>query len=327
MSGKFINLRNPYIFAEHLLTCLTVNSPVLALRNQDRAVQSENIRQLIAGCILLSVFSSGCGTVFRTPLEKANEILAGKGFEFVLFKSERFDLVGFVKNRGGSEDTLVVYIEGDGFAWKNRSTVSDDPTPKNLLVLQLAALDAGAKVCYLGRPCQFVGGDLSGCNRKYWTTHRYSEEVIAAADEAISRIRETVGADKIGLIGYSGGGSLAALIAARRTDTAWLATIAANLDHSAWTSYHDVTPLSGSLNPADVTQNLQSVPQIHFVGGKDDNVPEFIVKSYLKRMTDPSRTKIVVLSEYTHDCCWVQGWTRLQKQITVLKQERRQYGH
>ena len=45
-------------------------------------------------------------------------------------------------------------------------------------------------------------------------------------------------------------------------------TIAAPLDHAAWTAQHNVQPLVGSLNPAD-SQELRKIPQVHFLGGKD----------------------------------------------------------
>ena len=47
---------------------------------------------------------------------------------------------------------ISVYIEGDGLAWISVSMPSPDPTPLNPVALQLAALDPGCNVVYLGRP-------------------------------------------------------------------------------------------------------------------------------------------------------------------------------
>jgi hypothetical protein len=44
---------------------------------------------------------------------------------------------------------------------------------------------------------------------------------------------------------------VASLVAARRHDVVRLVTVAGNLDHLAWTTLHGVSPLTGSLNPAD----------------------------------------------------------------------------
>ena len=48
------------------------------------------------------------------------------------------------------------------------------------------------------------------------------------------------------LIGYSGGGTLAWLMASRIPETTRVVTIAANLDIDEWTRIHGDSPLSGS---------------------------------------------------------------------------------
>lgn len=101
----------------------------------------------------------------------------------------------------------------------------------------------------------------------------------------------------------------------------------ANLNHAAWTSYHGVTTLSGSLNPADFATRLQSVPQIHFVGEKDDIIPESIARDYRSKMTDPSLTKIAVIPGYDHHCCWVQAWPRLQRWIADMNNKNKEANH
>ena len=101
------------------------------------------------------------------------------------------------------------------------------------------------------------------------------------------------------------------MIAERRDDVEELVTVAANLDHKAWTGLHDISPLEGSLNAADVAALIQNVPQVHFVGADDDNVTPAIAQSYLARMTDPSNTKIVVVEGMSHNCCWTEIWRDL----------------
>ncbi len=218
----------------------------------------------------------------------------------------------FGKKPGFSENALVVYIEGDGFAWKNRVALSADPTPKDPVGLRLAVQDQASTVLYLGRPCHYTGHTSSGCHPRYWSSHRYSPEVVGAVSDAIDQAKGMVQAAWVDLVGFSGGGAVAALLAAQRGDVFRLTTIGANLDHAAWTAYHQVTPLDGSLNPADFAMQLQTVPQIHFVGGKDIIVPESVVRAYRNRMTDPSLTQIRVIPEYDHHCCWVQSWHGLR---------------
>jgi hypothetical protein len=42
--------------------------------------------------------------------------------------------------------------------------------------------------------------------------------------------------------------------------------VAGNIDHRAITAHRKVTPMEGSLNPADVADRVRSIPQTHFVG-------------------------------------------------------------
>ena len=96
-----------------------------------------------------------------------------------------------------------------------------DPTPVNPLALQLALRDPSGAAVYLARPCQFVAApDKRECARAYWTEQRFSPAVIAASLEAISQLKQRYGAQRLVLVGYSGGGAVASLVAAQRGDVA-----------------------------------------------------------------------------------------------------------
>lgn len=102
-----------------------------------------------------------------------------------------------------------------------------------MLTLDLANKDPYRSVMYIARPCQYLPeGALKTCGPKLWPTNRFSEDVIAAINRGINHA--TSGNKNIALIGYLGEGTIAALLAARRTDVSWLITIAANLDHKSW---------------------------------------------------------------------------------------------
>jgi dienelactone hydrolase len=152
---------------------------------------------------------------------------------------------------------------------------------------------------------------VPGCNPLYWTSRRYSRQVLESLDQALNKAKADTAARKLLLIGYSGGGALAMLLAAQRRDVDAVITVAANLDHRAWTAHHGDTPLHGSLNAADFARRLQSVPQVHYAGEKDKRVPVSVILSYLERMDDRSRTMIEEVSDYDHECCWAEAWPRL----------------
>ena len=164
---------------------------------------------------------------------------------------------------------------------------------------------------FLGRPCQYIGASKPPCTLDYWTSHRYAPRIVAAIGQAIDRTKREMAAQSVVLIGYSGGGSVAALVARGRTDVKGLITVGANLDHRAWTSLHAVSPLSGSLNPADFAAELERIPQVHFVGAQDTIVPRSVVMAYVNKMSDPSRTRVLVIPGFSHGCCWIEGWPGL----------------
>ena len=215
----------------------------------------------------------------------------------------------FHRGLNSKQKRLVIYIEGDGLAWRRKHILSEDPTPRDPLALRLAAHDPGPAVLYIARPCQYqTGGPGTGCDPRYWSSHRYSEEVVAAVNFAIDwGVRQT-GAITISLIGYSGGGTVAVLVAARRHDVTGLATIAANLDHRLWTEMHNVSPLADSLNAANFTNAVDNIPQVHFTGAEDKIVPPAIAESYRTKFTDATMVEIRIVPDFDHRCCWEDAW-------------------
>ncbi|WP_199103428.1 alpha/beta fold hydrolase [Aquitalea sp. ASV11] len=206
---------------------------------------------------------------------------------------------------------LTVYIEGDGLAWLSPSTVSDDPTPLNPLALKLALSQPSGNAVYMARPCQYVPDSLSACPSRYWTQSRFAEEVIQASDHVLSQLKARAGATRLTIVGYSGGGAVAALLAARRNDVDKLITVAGNLDHQLWTDAKGLTPLSSSLNPATYSVQLSHVQQWHFVGSDDQVIPPAIAQQFAQRFPLAQRPRVIVLEGKDHHCCWEQDWPEL----------------
>ncbi|GLQ05108.1 hypothetical protein GCM10007924_03290 [Sneathiella chinensis] len=215
-----------------------------------------------------------------------------------------------------SAQTLAVYVEGDGFAWVTSSSPSLDPTPITPMGLKLAVQDARPAV-YLGRPCQYVRtGGSRDCGRKYWTSHRFAPEVVSATHTALDRLKAHFKVQQFELVGYSGGAAVAALVAARRTDVARLVTVAGNLDHATWTRDLRLSPLSGSLNPADAWQSLARLPQVHFVGGQDRVIGKKVAPAYLRRFPAGSDVRLIQKAAFDHACCWAENWPDLLQEVS-----------
>ena len=266
----------------------------------------------IFGLLMLLALTS---CISNSPAErqsKADLLVAGKGWQKLQLPTVDFVLTAYVPSIIRSSDTLTIYIEGDGLAWINASTPSFNPTPNNPLALKLALRDT-SPAAYLARPCQYVElSQSSNCSQKYWTHSRFSPEVIDATNQAIDQIKLRFNADKLMLVGYSGGGAVAALAAARRQDVIRLVTIAGNLDHRIWVKEHHLSPLSNSLNPADEWEKLQNIPQTHFVGGKDLNVGESVARGYAAKFPSSLTPSIVVIPNFDHHCCWEENWPNLK---------------
>lgn len=270
----------------------------------------------IHGCLALFCLNllavlllAGCGS--RDGRTLAYELASRVDLEPVTYLAHGFTLRGFLRlpDDADQSHTLVVYIEGDGHAYVNRYTPSKDPTPANPMSLRLALSDPSPALLYLGRPCQYTEDEP--CSMRYWTVDRYSPVAVDAMSIALDQAKRQTGAKSLFLVGYSGGGAVAVLLAARRSDVAGLATVAGNLNHAMWTSLHDVSPLRGSLNPLDDAKRLRHLPQVHFVGEDDRVVPLRVAESYMEQLGEYAPGRIVMVEGVDHNCCWPRLWPRL----------------
>jgi|GEM_PF-2701242 len=196
-----------------------------------------------------------------------------------------------------TDQVLTIVIEGDGRAHDRHGRASPDPTPDKAVGLELAKAWPGS-AAWLGRPCQYVQD--AACKPADWTTHRFSEEAVAMTDAAVSALMSRAQAERVVLVGWSGGGVMATLVAARRDDVAGLVTIAAPLDLAAWTRSRGLSPLQG-LDPADLPPITAA--QAHLTGAFDPLVRPAVVRETARRLAGP-QGQVETWPE-RHDCCWV----------------------
>jgi len=234
------------------------------------------------------------------------------GWQSVVIPAGDFDLAVAQRPGRGSSNVLTVYVEGDGLAYVAPGRRAMDPTPTDPLALRLALQHPGSgPVAWLARPCQY-GPRARNCRSDYWSIARFAPAVIDSAGAALDRLKaEAGGASRVILVGYSGGGALAALLAERRDDVAALVTIAANLDLGAWTAAHRLTPLSGSVDPAIDAARLSRLPQVHIVGGDDRTVSPAIARAFVAHMAADAPATIVIVPGQDHHCCWAARWPEL----------------
>jgi hypothetical protein len=250
----------------------------------------------------------------------ADKISQAAGWNKQTITTDKFILTAYNSKIQSGNKVLTIYIEGDGYAWINSSLASSNPTPINPLALKLALKHGKGNIAYLARPCQFINEDsFQECDKKYWTDARFSSEIIAANHQAINQLKEQFGASKLQLVGYSGGGAVATIIAAQRSDIVNLITVAGNLDHKAWTKARRISPLENSLNPADFWETLQNIPQVHFVGRDDRNITINVAESFISNFPEDKKPTIKIIDTFTHSCCWIDEWPMLLESTTFTE--------
>lgn len=237
----------------------------------------------------------------------ASVIAEKAGLRYSEIETSFFTLAAYL--RWGSVGDVSVYIEGDGFAYITPRRLSPDPTPLTPTALILASVDPAESVVYLARPCQFV--DLRkerNCLGKYWSSHRFAEEVISSYDQVLNRVKKSGRETRFHLVGYSGGGAVAVLLAARRDDIESVRTVAGYLDHVALNEAKGVAPLWGSLDPIKKASSLVGVPQVHYSGGRDKLIPRWVGASFVKMVGDAACARSVTVNQAEHEFGWKEFW-------------------
>lgn len=274
------------------------------------------------GMTLICLFLSGCLTTFSIPnpvlrAQQVSQLAKKAGWKEHSIDTDLFTLRAYSLKASPKVKTLTIYIEGDGLAWLSTNRPSANPSPRIPTGFNLALQHREkSAVAYLARPCQYVfNQEWRNCRSAYWTHLRFSPEVIAAMNQAVTYLKHYYHAKYIILVGYSGGGSIATLVAARRKDVIQLLTIAAVLDTDAWAKQKQLTPLYGSLNPAHEWKKVSSIPQTHWVGGKDTVVPKEVTYEFAKHFSATQKPKIIIIPQFDHVCCWEKEWGHLKLSV------------
>ncbi|MEO8304981.1 MAG: hypothetical protein ABI724_12750 [Betaproteobacteria bacterium] len=242
-----------------------------------------------------------------TPAERFDRRASALGLQATRLSGEGFTHRAYVAGMQPGSNTLHVYIEHDGTPWIDFDHVSDDPIPRRPFALELMAKDSGPRL-FLGRPCYFESRADSQCNPLVWTHGRYSTAVVSSMVTALRSFLSLHPYRYVVLVGYSGGGTLAWLMASRIPETTRVVTIAANLDVDEWAHIHGYSPLSGSLNPTLAPALAPSIDQLHYVGGRDTNVTPSVVGSFARRHPE---ARVIEIADFDHRCCWIERWPEL----------------
>ncbi|MCV6625900.1 MAG: hypothetical protein OIF38_07375 [Cellvibrionaceae bacterium] len=258
--------------------------------------------KFIVAWVLLAAAAviSACGSTFQYQRFADQQgwlrlVLNGQGFQHLAL----YDSAELETKR------LRVYLEGDGSPWRYGRYPSADPTAKRPLALQLMALDSTSRL-YLARPCYHILN--KACTSDLWTAERYSAAVVNSMLSALAEFRRKHHFSEVEIVAYSGGATLAVLMADKIPGLRRIITLAGNLDTAQWVADKAYLPLRGSLDPI-VDADLNGVEHTHFVGAKDNN----ILPRYSQAFVRAHGGQRHILHNYDHVCCWLQDWPALME--------------
>lgn len=213
--------------------------------------------------------------------------------------------------KSGTGNRLHVYLEGDGRTQLADGRIPADPGPEGALVLDLLARDE-APALLLGRPCHHGLATSAECDARVWTRRRYSRQVVQSLAAALGSFRAQHADAGVVLIGHSGGGTLAMLLAPDVPGVCAVVTLAGNLDVGAWTALHGYSPLDG-LDPARAAPLPASIAQHHWAGAKDREVPAALSAGAVARQPG---AHLIVLDGIGHARGWAAVWKDLLREVS-----------
>jgi len=203
---------------------------------------------------------------------------------FVEYSPARLPVRSWIYSMPHETAPVIVVFESDGAPWRGGGFIPpQNPTPYRAVGAEIAtalAAHFGGPVVYVGRHCQYIDANSllfqRHCgNTRLWAQARFAPEVVSEISGWLEFLRGQVpnlAARPWVLTGFSGGGTLATLVATELPDTACLVSFAAPLDLAQWVGLHRLTPLYESLDPADLIDRLRRLPAWGVWLGGDDRV-------------------------------------------------------
>ncbi len=215
-----------------------------------------------------------------------------------------------------SNSSAWVFIEGDGTPWVLGRWPAQRPIVKKPVAYPLWQ-NTQATALYLKRPCYFDNTSLkpsdfssvktlpNHCTANWWTTDIYSQGVIRALKAELENALQQHAISHYILIGHSGGGTLATLLADNMLHKPLLIiTLAGNLKPIQFNHIHQ-------LPKSTLTLPLLNIPQWHYFAHQDD------VISYSAQNICHIQTHVHCynLTDTRHSDGWLMHWPAIKKKI------------
>ncbi len=263
---------------------------------------------------LFLIFLIGCASGSQQSQLHKNlrKVIKSDSLTPLIIEAGIFELIvlsnyNVLKENTFDKSTAHIYLEGDGKPYISASKINENPTSKRNLALRLMSHDDKLSF-YLSRPCYGWEKIPSYCDTKYWTSARYSKVVVLALNDILDNLKEQFNLKNISIIGHSGGGTLAYLIAATRNDISAVLTIDPNLNHLRWADHYGFPKLTDSLEATNYLPLDSTVKVINLLGEKDKTIE----KKLLLESTFQQKNVInLFYPNFTHHCCWERIWPQI----------------
>jgi len=217
------------------------------------------------GILLAGLLVSGCAWMPPHPSGFTDKKIETEYLTFSVWEKEGIE----------TGKPLRIYLEGDG-----------NPNPSDKIALYYAQQDKTKNVIYMARPCQWSKDKICKSKPEIYKDQRFHPEIIREIEEVVLYLKSKYKAPKIELIGYDGGATVA-LNLAGQMNISRIITIAGILDTNAYVRQNDLPEMKDAQNPADKLAVLADVPQIHYVGGKDEITPRRSAERFIAKMSHP----------------------------------------
>jgi dienelactone hydrolase len=281
-----------------------------------RSASTRAYRAALATLVLAMVLLQLTGCAARRAFDPYHDL--GSGYQVSTVQGKEFAHAVVVPAGQNSAPTLWVFLEGDGQPWVDGGRrIARDPSPKIPMAFDLFEASPVPRA-YLGRPCYFNHASDAGCDPSLWTSARYGKAAVASMGAALATLIRDNSTRRVILVGYSGGGTIAYLVAPRIPEVSAVVTISGNLDIDAWSRAHGYLSLSESDNPATAPALDRRITQIAIAGGRDLNVPQSSLRGFLDRQQPQ---EFWIYDDHDHACCWRRDWPAILKRIANRLEE------
>ena len=216
--------------------------------------------------LLTGLLLSGCAWIPPHPEGFVNRQIETEFLTFAVWEKQGIE----------QGKTLRIYLEGDG-----------NPNPSDKIALYYAQQDNTANVIYVARPCQWSKDKICQSKPQIYREQRFHPDIVREIEEVILYLKSKHRAPYVELIGYDGGATIALNLAGQMNGVSRVITIAGILDTNTYTQQNDLPEMLDAQNPTDRLAILAQIPQIHYVGGKDDITPRRSAERFVAKMKQP----------------------------------------